>query len=131
MVARKSGDGDKAVVAEALYGRVLGEGWHVLATVRGSDLLGARYRRPFDLIDIPGSHRVVSGTFVTTGDGTGLVHLAPAFGADDLTVIRANAMPVVNPVRADGRFDDDLPIVGGMFFKDADKPLAADLVERG
>jgi isoleucyl-tRNA synthetase len=131
VIARKSGDGDKVVVAEALYGRVLGDGWHVLATVRGTDLLGAEYQRPFTLIDIPDSHRVVSGTFVTTEDGTGLVHIAPAFGADDLAVTRANGMPVVNPVRADGRFADDLPIVGGMFFKDADKPLSADLVERG
>src|SRR6266700_2809398 len=63
------GDADKVVVAEALYGRVLGEGWHVLATVRGADLLGAGYQRPFNLIDIPDSHRVVSGTFVTTEDG--------------------------------------------------------------
>jgi len=135
VVARKSGgyggDGDKVVVAEALYGRVLGPGWHVLATVRGTDLLGAEYQRPFHMIDIPDSHRVVSGTFVTTEDGTGLVHMAPAFGADDLAVIRTNGMPVVNPVRADGRFEDGLPIVGGMFFKDADKPLSADLVERG
>jgi isoleucyl-tRNA synthetase len=128
---KQRGDTDKVVVAKALYGRVLGEGWHVLATVRGTDLLGAEYQRPFNLVVIPDAHRVVSGTFVTTEDGTGLVHLAPAFGADDLAVTRANGMPVVNPVRADGRFADDVPIVGGMFFKDADKPLAADLVERG
>jgi len=131
VVARKAGDGDKVVVAKALYGRVLGDGWHVLATVRGTDLLGAEYQRPFTLIDIPDAHRVVAGTFVTTEDGTGLVHMAPAFGADDLAVIRANQMPVVNPVRADGRFEEGLPIVGGMFFKDADKPLSADLAERG
>jgi isoleucyl-tRNA synthetase len=131
VIARKSGDGDKVIVAEALYGRALGDGWHVLATVRGTDLLGAEYQRPFGLVDIPDSHRVVGGTFVTTEDGTGLVHMAPAFGADDLAVTRANGMPVVNPVRADGRFIEGLPIVGGLFFKDADKPLIADLIERG
>jgi isoleucyl-tRNA synthetase len=131
VIARKRGTGDTVVVADALWRRVLGEGWDVLATVRGVDLLGAQYRRPFDLIDIPDSHRVVSGTFVTTADGTGLVHLAPAFGADDLEVSRANAMPVVNPVRADGRFAEGLPLIGGVFFKDADGPLTADLAERG
>jgi len=130
VVARKSGDGDKVVVAEALWPKVLGDGWHVLATVPGSELLGAEYRRPFDMVEIPDAHRVVSGTFVTTEDGTGLVHMAPAFGADDLAAIRANGMPVVNPVRPDGRFEDGLPLVGGMFFKDADKPLTADLGER-
>jgi isoleucyl-tRNA synthetase len=131
VIARKSGDGDKVVVAEALWPKVLGDGWHVLATVPGSALLGAEYRRPFGMVEIPDAHRVVSGTFVTTEDGTGMVHMAPAFGADDLAAIRANGMPVVNPVRADGRFEDGLPLVGGMFFKDADKPLTADLAERG
>ncbi len=131
VIARRAGDGDKVVVADALWPRVLGEGWQVLATVRGAELLGATYRRPFELVDIPDAHRVVAGHFVTTEDGTGLVHMAPAFGADDLAAIRANAMPVVNPVRADGRFDEGLPVIGGLFFKDADKPLMADLAERG
>jgi isoleucyl-tRNA synthetase len=128
---KERGDGDKVVVANALWPRVLGEGWHVVATVRGAELLGASYQRPFDLVDIPDAHRVVAGTFVTTEDGTGLVHLAPAFGADDLAAIRANGMTVVNPVRADGRFEEGLPMVGGLFFKDADSPLIADLAERG
>jgi len=124
-------DGDKVVVAEALWPRVLGEGWHVLATLTGSELLGAGYTPPFGIVPIADSHRVVSGTFVTTEDGTGLVHLAPAFGADDLAVVRANGMPVVNPVRPDGRFEEGLPLVGGLFFKDADDPLTADLDRRG
>jgi isoleucyl-tRNA synthetase len=128
---KERGDGDKVVVADALWPRVLGEGWHVVATVRGSDLLGAEYQRPFELVDIPNAHRVVAGTFVTTEDGTGLVHLAPAFGADDLAAIRANGMTVVNPVRADGHFEEGLPMIGGLFFKDADTPLTADLSERG
>jgi isoleucyl-tRNA synthetase len=130
-IARKSGDGDKVVVAEALFARVLGEGWHILATVRGAELIGARYQRPFDFVDIPDAHVVVAGEFVTTEDGTGLVHLAPAFGADDMETSRANGLPVVNPVRPDGRFEEWLPLVGGMFFKDADKPLTADLAQRG
>jgi isoleucyl-tRNA synthetase len=131
VIARKSGDGDRVVVAEALWPRVLGDGWHVLATLPGSELLGASYAPPFGVLSIPGAHRVVSGSFVTTDDGTGLVHLAPAFGADDLAAIRAAGLPVVNPVRPDGHFDDGLPLVGGLFFKDADGLLIADLAERG
>jgi len=125
------GDEDRVVVAEALRARVLGEGWHVVATLPGSELIGAEYTPPFRMLDIPDAHRVVSGTFVTTEDGTGLVHLSPAFGADDLAAIRANKMPVVNPVRADGHFTEGLPLVGGLFFKDADQPIIADLTERG
>jgi isoleucyl-tRNA synthetase len=129
-IARKSGVGDRVVVAESLFGRVLGEGWHVAARVRGSELVGATYKPPFDLVSIPGAHRVVPGTFVTTEDGTGLVHLAPAFGADDMETGRAHGLPVVNPIRGDGHFEDDVPLVGGMFFKDADPVLVTNLDDR-
>ena len=131
VVARKSADGDRVVVAEALFGRVLGEGWHIAARLRGADLAGSTYQPPFSLILIPDAHRVVTGSFVTTEDGTGLVHLAPAFGADDMETSRAHGLPVVNPIRPDGRFDEHVPLVGGMFFKDADAVLASDLAERG
>src|SRR6516164_1614961 len=104
VIARQ--DGEKVVVAEALSERVLGDGWDVLATVRGTDLIGAEYARPFGIVDIPDAHRVVPGDFVTTEDGTGMVHLAPAFGADDMETSRAYGLPVVNPVRPDGRFED-------------------------
>ncbi len=69
--------------------------------------------------------------YVTTDDGTGLVHQAPAFGADDLAVGRAYGLPVVNPIGPDGHFRADVPHVGGVFFKDADEQLVADLRARG
>ncbi len=92
--------------------------------------MGATYAQPFSLIAIPGAHRVVAADFVTTEDGTGLVHLAPAFGADDLAAIRANGLPVVNPIGPDGRFAADVPLVGALFFKDADVVLVRDLAQR-
>jgi isoleucyl-tRNA synthetase len=130
-IARKPGDGETVVVAEALVSRVLGEGWRVLATVPGAELVGATYRPPFNLVEIVGAHRVVPGAFVTAEDGTGLVHMAPAFGADDMEAGRAHGLPVVNPIRPDGRFEEWVPMVGGMFFKEADAPLVHDLTERG
>jgi len=131
VLARRSRDGDRVVVADDLFARVLGDGWHVAARFSGETLVGASYQRPFGLIDIPNAHVVVPGSFVTTEDGTGLVHLAPAFGADDMATSRAHGLPVVNPVRPDGRFEDDVPLVGGMFFKDADRRLIEDLDDRG
>ncbi|HYZ56736.1 MAG TPA: isoleucine--tRNA ligase [Streptosporangiaceae bacterium] len=131
VVARRSRDGDRVVMAEALMAKVLGEGWHVAARVQGSELLGATYSKPFHLIDIPDAHVVVPGSFVTTEDGTGLVHIAPAFGADDMEASRTHGLPVVNPIRPDGRFENDIPMVGGMFFKDADPRLIQDLADRG
>jgi isoleucyl-tRNA synthetase len=123
--------GDKVVVAESLFARVLGEGWHILADMPGAALAGARYSRPFDSVDIGAAPVVVSADFVTTQDGTGLVHLAPAFGADDMAAALAHGLPVVNPVRQDGRFEEHLPLVGGLLVKDADQPVIEDLGNRG
>jgi len=130
-IARKSGVGDRVVVADALVGRVLGEGWHVTDRVTGAQLVGATYQPPFSLVDIPDAHRVVPATFVTTEDGTGLVHLAPAFGADDMAAGRAHGLPVVNPVQPDGRFAERVPLVGGVFFTAANDRLIANLADRG
>ena len=74
---------------------------------------------------------MVLADYVTTDDGTGLVHQAPAFGAEDLAVCRAYGLPVVNPVRPDGHFEESVPLVGGEFFKNADKALVQDLDETG
>jgi isoleucyl-tRNA synthetase len=131
VVAERTRDGNRVVVAEDLFDRVLDHGWHVVARFPGQAIVGASYQRPFGIIQIPDAHVVVPGSFVTTEDGTGLVHLAPAFGADDMEVSRAYGLPVVNPIRPDGHFEDDLPLVGGMFFKDADQRLIEDLDDRG
>ncbi|MEZ0071841.1 isoleucine--tRNA ligase [Planotetraspora sp. GP83] len=129
-VAARHGD-EVLVVAEPLLERVLGDDAEVVASFVGADLEHTTYSRPFDLVDIPGAHYVVLGDYVTIEDGTGLVHQAPAFGADDMTVCKRYGLPVVNPVGPDGRFLPDVPLVGGMFFKDADEPLTEDLRERG
>jgi isoleucyl-tRNA synthetase len=93
------------------------------------------YQRPFDLVPFPpsdtGAHYVVLADYVTTEDGTGLVHQSPAFGADDMAVCKAYGLPVVNPVKPDGHFADDVPLVGGQFFRHANTDLVADLTERG
>jgi isoleucyl-tRNA synthetase len=131
VVARHRQDGDRVVVAEDLVRTVLGEGWQVSARFAGEALVGASYRAPFGIIDIPDAHVVIPGSFVTTEDGTGLVHLAPAFGADDMDASRAHGLPVVNPVKPDGHFEDGVPLVGGLFFSDANQRLINDLDDRG
>ncbi|HEU4948309.1 MAG TPA: isoleucine--tRNA ligase [Kribbella sp.] len=119
------------VVAEPLLG-TLGEGWEVTERYVGRDMERWTYQRPFELVEFPEpAHYVVLAEYVTTEDGTGLVHQSPAFGADDLAVARAYALPVVNPVEADGTFSADVPLVGGQFFKKADAVLVKDLEARG
>src|SRR3712207_8259737 len=72
------------------------------------------YRRPFDLVEFPdgNAHYVVLADYVTTGDGTGLVHQSPAFGAEDLAVTRGYGMPVVVPIDPTGHFLPEIPLVG-------------------
>jgi len=118
------------VVAKNLIEVLKGEK-KILKTVLGKDLERITYQRPFDYIEIPDAHYVVLATYVTTEDGTGLVHQSPAFGADDLAVCRSYGLPVVNPIAPDGHFLADVPVVGGVFFKDADKPLVKELKASG
>ena len=101
----------------------------------GRDLVGWRYRRPFEFLD-PGDDgkdawRVVAADFVSTEDGSGIVHLAPAFGDDDDQVARREGLPVLNPVDGDGAFDATVPPWTGWFVKDADAEIIADLRQRG
>ncbi|MFI0349633.1 isoleucine--tRNA ligase [Actinomadura sp. 9N407] len=131
VAARPAGSDEVLVVAEPLVDEVLGEGAERLATFQGTELERTTYTRPFDLVDIPDAHYVVLGDYVTVEDGTGLVHQAPAFGGDDLTVCKNYGMPVVNPIGPDGRFLAGVPMVGGKFFKDADESLTDDLRARG
>ncbi|WP_106398524.1 isoleucine--tRNA ligase [Actinocorallia populi] len=130
VVAEK--DGEKPViVAEPLMESALGEGWTARESFPGSELEHTPYSRPFELVEVPGAHFVLLAEYVTVEDGTGLVHQAPAFGADDLQTCKRYGLPVVNPIGPDGRFLQDVPMVGGVLFKEADEALTADLRERG
>ncbi|HVU61675.1 MAG TPA: isoleucine--tRNA ligase [Mycobacteriales bacterium] len=131
VVAKPAGSDELLIVAEPLVEQALGEGAEILDRMPGTALEHVTYSRPFDLVDIPDAHFVGLADYVTVEDGTGLVHQAPAFGADDLAVARRYGLPVVNPIEPDGHFSPDVPLVGGMFFKAADPTIVADLRERG
>ncbi|HVF20091.1 MAG TPA: isoleucine--tRNA ligase [Mycobacteriales bacterium] len=128
----RAAGGELLVVAEALVEKAVGEGAEVLERMSGHDLERTTYQRPFGLVEMPGEANYVAlADYVTTEDGTGLVHTAPAFGAEDLAVGRQYGLPVVNPITPKGEFAADVPMVGGRFFKDADKTLTEDLRSRG
>ncbi|MFI8998193.1 isoleucine--tRNA ligase [Streptomyces sp. NPDC053542] len=123
---------EKLVVAEQLVEKALGEGWTTTGrSFTGREMERWAYERPFGLVELEGANFVVNAEYVTTEDGTGLVHQAPAFGEDDLKTCKGYGLPVVNPVRPDGTFEEDLALVGGQFFKKADEALVADLDARG
>ena len=121
---------ERLVVGAALRGAVLGEGGEVVATVPGAHLVGAHYTPPYP--NVEGAHTVVAADFVSMDDGTGIVHLAPAFGPEDLAIGRAKGWPIFKPVDDAGRFTDAAPaFVRGLFVKDADPRIVDELGERG
>ena len=131
----KATNGEIVIVAQALHEQVIGEDSQVLETFIGAALVGTPYVRPFDGVEFPATdapvHTVLAADFVTTEDGSGIVHEAPAFGAEDLALCRRYGLPVVNPLRPDGTFEADVPLVGGLFFKKADEVIVEDLNDRG
>ncbi|GFE25278.1 isoleucine--tRNA ligase [Streptomyces nigrescens] len=123
---------EQLVVAEPLLEKALGEGWTATGdSFTGREMERWAYERPFGLVELDGANIVVNAEYVTTDDGTGLVHQAPAFGDDDLKTCKTYDLPVINPVRPDGTFEEQLALVGGQFFKKADEALVADLDARG
>ena len=124
---------ERLVLASARLAALDGE-YTVLETCKGRDLVGRRYTPLFKVagFDYPAdTWRIASAAYVTVEDGTGLVHTAPAFGAEDYEVGRREGLPLVNPVAPDGRFTDAAPLVAGLWFKDADKPIMRELKSRG
>lgn len=125
---------EQLIVAKDLAASLFEE-YKVLKELKGVALIGDNYQPPFELAQFketpsPKLHSVLSADFVTTSDGSGIVHLAPAFGADDMRTCRLNSLPVVNPVLANGVFDDSFDLIKGQFFKDADKTIIRDLIAR-
>ncbi|OBA76638.1 isoleucine--tRNA ligase [Mycobacterium sp. 1554424.7] len=119
------------VLAEArlgAYARELGEEPEVLGTYRGADLLGLRYVPPFPyFMETDKAFQVLRGDFVTTEDGTGIVHMAPAYGEDDMAVCEAAGIAPVTPVDARGRFDFTVPDYKGQHVFDANPHIIRDL----
>ncbi len=126
-------DGRRDVILAAdRVADVLGEDATVVGDVPVGALVGRHYERPFDLLPLaPDASRVVAADFVTLEDGSGIVHLAPAFGEVDRQVGEAEGLPVLNPVDATARFDASVPPYAGRFVKDADPDLIDDLARRG
>jgi isoleucyl-tRNA synthetase len=119
------------ILAEDLVETVLAEGTRVIETFPASALAGRRYLPPFHFVepDAP-AWFVIAEDYVTTTDGTGIVHIAPAFGAEDLEAGRRHGLPFVNLVDPSGHFLPEAILVAGMGVKEADPVIIEDLRAR-
>ncbi len=103
-----------------------------VAKVKGSDLAGLAYVPPFDyFVGRENAHRILVADYVTTEDGTGIVHLAPAFGEEDMNVCAAAAIEPVIPIDPRGRFTSEVPDYEGIQVFDANKPIIEALKVKG
>ncbi len=125
--------GERLIVAKALVAKVLGDDAKIVETRRGSELVGMRYEPPFRYAEPEGGPgwQVVDADFVSLESGSGLVHLAPAFGEDDFRVCTDKGMGFLQLLRPDGTFPDEVTDFAGRFCKEADRDIIRHLRERG
>lgn len=98
-----SSAGYKFIVAKSLANKVLGDDFEVLETYKGTDLVGTKYEQLMPFAEVEGKcFEVLADSYVTSEDGTGIVHIAPAYGEDDNRVCKENGIGFVNPVGKDG-----------------------------
>jgi isoleucyl-tRNA synthetase len=138
-VMRKEEDKDQRtlILAESRVRPVLGEDyetrWNIVGRLKGSELVGKQYNRPLDWLEYPAgtnSEVIVGEEFVSADDGSGVVHMSPAFGADDYAAGQRHNLPFLQPVGARGEFPSAMPLVGGLFVKDADPLIIEELKRR-
>jgi isoleucyl-tRNA synthetase len=137
-VAVRGPDGRRYVLAKArlaAYARELGEEPEILGEYSGRDLLGMRYLPPFpyfmDGEKARNAFQVLPADFVSTDDGTGIVHMSPAYGEDDMATTDTVGIVAVTPVDSKGRFDETVPDYAGQHVFDANPQIIRDLKNQG
>jgi isoleucyl-tRNA synthetase len=124
-------NGEKLILAEARLTVLQGD-YTVVARAKGRELAGTSYRRIFDYHPVDRkAFYVIEADFVTTEDGTGIVHMAPAYGEDDYQAGRRHDLPTIHPVDRSGAFGPEVKEFAGMFVKDADPEIIRAMKERG
>ncbi len=118
--------GYKFIICESLANKVLGDEYKVLETYKGTDLVGIKYEQLLPFVQVEGKcFEVIADSYVTDSDGTGIVHIAPAYGEDDNRVCRENNFGFVNPVGPDGCYTEG-PWKGRLV---TDKELELDIIK--
>ena len=124
-------DDEYLILAKDRLG-VINQDYEVVDKYKGKDLAGQHYKQLFDYLKVDkDAFYVVEADFVSTEDGSGIVHMAPAFGADDYEVSKKYNLPFLQPVTRGGKFTDEVTDFKGMFVKDADEGIIKKLREMG
>jgi isoleucyl-tRNA synthetase len=131
----QDGEGtEQIIMAEARVAQVLKdhESYRVVKKMKGKELLGVHYSPLYTFLPVEQDYAyVVAGDFVSTDDGSGIVHIAPAYGVDDMAVGKQHGLPVLQTVSPEGTFIDAVSEFRGQWVKDADPEITRDLRRRG
>jgi isoleucyl-tRNA synthetase len=131
----EEGQAEFYILAKDCLDDAINQDYEIVDSYKGSELVGWTYRPVFDFAlkeySKEDAWRVIEADYVTTDDGTGVVHTAPAFGADDYTTCQEAGIPMFNPIDRDGKFTGLVPDYEGQWFKDADKEIARAIKEKG
>lgn len=118
------------VIAKDLATKVLGEDYEIVKEFKGSELLGTKYEQLMPFGKVEGkAFEVIHGDYVTLSDGTGIVHIAPAYGEDDSLVAKANGIAFINLVDREGKFVEEVTPWAGKFVKKCDESICKWLEE--
>lgn len=131
--ADADGKPEQLILAEARLSTLKNaDQYTVVKKMKGSDLAGLHYTPLFNYLPVEQDYAyVVTGDFVSTSDGSGIVHIAPAYGADDLAIGQKLGLPLLRTTHQDGRFIDEVSDFAGMWFKEADPEIIVNLKRRG
>ena len=128
-------DHNNYIVAKDCVERVFDEEVTIIEEFKGKELLGNKYLPIFDYAlqeyDIEQAWKIIPASYVTIDDGTGIVHTAPAYGADDFEACAKAQIPMFNPIDRDGCFTDQVPEFKGQWFKEADKGIIKAIKKKG
>ena len=125
-------DGEKLILAKQLLEETIKGNYRVVKSLNARELVGKHYKPLYTFLPVEEDYcYVIAADFVTTDEGTGIVHIAPAFGSEDLEVGREYNLPVLQTVDVHGRMVDQVTSWRGLFVKDADPLIIRDLQERG
>lgn len=124
-------EGSVYIVAKSLVSKVLGENAVVLSEHWGKDFEGVSYLPPFQYVDVQKGHVIVLADFVTETSGTGIVHMAPAYGEDDYRTVQQNGLSFVNVVDQRGCYTEEVEGLAGQFVKDCDVEIIKRLANSG
>lgn len=121
---------ERLIVAESLVSTVLKEGYKVIESVRGEELIGMKYVAPFSFVPLNKGHMVIAADFVKDDSGTGLVHIAPAHGEDDYQAVKENGLDFLQVVNEKGRYVQQVAPLANKRVKESDVTIIQMLAQQ-